>query len=61
MCTQVDKKWACGHVGYFSVKLCDKLFKGCKGTSAKHDIIEEPGLCSDCQRRETLPKPRVSK
>lgn len=61
MCTQVDKKWACGHVGYFRLKQCEFLFKGCKGTSAKHDIVLEAGLCSDCQRRETLPKEYVAK
>ncbi|KAF4504896.1 hypothetical protein G6O67_008289 [Ophiocordyceps sinensis] len=56
MCTQVDKRWACGHVGYYSIKWCEQLFKGCKGTSAKHEIIEEMAVCSDCKRRFTLPK-----
>ncbi|KFH41193.1 hypothetical protein ACRE_080990 [Hapsidospora chrysogenum ATCC 11550] len=61
MCTQVDKRWACGHVGYFQIKYCERLFKGCKGTTAHHEILEEPELCSDCLRRKTLPNPLVSK
>lgn len=61
MCTQVDKRWACGHIGYFRIDRCDELFKGCKGTRAQHDIVDEPSVCSDCLRRENLPKPLVSK
>ncbi|KAJ6437812.1 C6 zinc finger domain-containing protein [Purpureocillium lavendulum] len=59
--TSVDKQWACGHIGYFGVDRCELLFKGCKGTSAKHRVIYEPEMCGDCQRRQTLPKPFVSK
>lgn len=61
MCTQVDKRWTCGHIGYYTVKRCEWLFKGCKGTTAHHEIIEEPVRCGDCQRRETLPKPFVAR
>lgn len=61
MCVQVDKQWSCGHIGYFQIRWCEKLFNGCKGTSAAHDIIYEPQECSDCLRRKTLPKPFVSK
>lgn len=61
MCTQVDKRWVCGHVGYFRIKRCDRLFKGCKGTTAKHEIIDVPEVCGDCERRQTLPKPRTAK
>ena len=61
MCTQVDKKWACGHIGYYAVDMCDQLFKGCKGTSAKHRVIEEPVVCGDCERLKALPKPHVCK
>ncbi|KAF3072067.1 hypothetical protein CFAM422_005637 [Trichoderma lentiforme] len=61
MCVQVDKQWSCGHVGYFQIRWCEKLFNGCKGTSAAHDIIYEPQECSDCLRRKTLPKPFTSK
>lgn len=57
MCTQVDKRWACGHTGYVRIKFCDKLFKGCKGTSAVHEIEEDKDKCGDCQRRESLPEP----
>ncbi|PHH86050.1 hypothetical protein CDD83_10825 [Cordyceps sp. RAO-2017] len=61
MCTQVDKRWACGHVGYFQIKWCERIFKGCKGTSAQHEIIDEPEECGDCKRRYTLPKPFTAK
>lgn len=61
MCTQVDKQWKCGHISYFNVKTCPKLFKGCKGTSAKHDIVMDPTDCSDCERIKTLPKPFEAK
>ena len=58
MCTQIDKQWICGHIGYFKVQRCERLFKGCKGTTAKHDVVYVTELCGDCQRRATLPKPR---
>lgn len=61
MCTQVDKRWACGHVGFYRIKWCEQIFKTCKGTTEKHDIIDEKEECSDCERRRTLPKPLVSR
>lgn len=61
MCIQVDKRWACGHIGYFRIDWCERLFKGCKGISAHHDIIDVAEECGDCKRRFTLPKPLVSK
>lgn len=61
MCVQVDKQWSCGHVGYFQIRWCEKLFKGCKGTSAAHDIIYQLEECSDCIRLKGLPKPFTSK
>lgn len=57
MCTQVDKKWACGHIGYHRIRWCDRLFKGCKGTSSQHELVNDPEKCDDCHRRENLPKP----
>jgi hypothetical protein len=61
MCTQVDKRWSCGHIGYFHIKFCDRLFKGCKGTSAVHEFVDVDEMCSDCERRDTLPEPLESK
>lgn len=61
MCTQVDKQWVCGHVGYYKIKWCSRLFKGCKGTPAQHEIVKDREKCGDCKRRETLPNPLVSK
>ncbi|KOS23019.1 hypothetical protein ESCO_003805 [Escovopsis weberi] len=61
MCMQVDKQWACGHVGFSHILWCEQLFKSCKGTSAKHHILFEPGECDDCQRRRNLPKPWKAK
>jgi len=55
MCVQVDTQWSCGHVGFYKVKFCDKLFKECKGTSVNHEVIHRKEVCSDCKRRETLP------
>lgn len=61
MCTQVDKRWACGHIGYYRIKWCDQMFKDCKGTSAEHEVIDEAKVCGDCLRRQTLPKPHIAK
>ncbi|KAK0385223.1 hypothetical protein NLU13_7700 [Sarocladium strictum] len=61
MCTQVDKQWACGHTGFFMIKFCDNLFKGCKGTSATHEIVTDKDRCGDCHRRDSLPEPLESK
>lgn len=61
MCTQIDKQWACGHIGYYKIRFCEKLFKGCKGTSHEHEIIYEADKCGDCERRESLPNPLESK
>lgn len=57
MCTQVDKKWACGHYSFFKINFCKELFKGCKGTSSVHDTVTSDEICSDCERRESLPEP----
>lgn len=57
MCTQVDKQWTCGHVGYYQIRWCDKALNGCKGTTATHDIIQIAEKCDDCIRKETLPPP----
>lgn len=57
MCTQVDKQWICGHIGYYQIRWCDKALNGCKGTSAAHDIIQVAEKCDDCIRKDTLPPP----
>lgn len=61
MCTQINKRWACGHTGFYTVKICENLFKSCKGTTAKHEIVDDPVKCGDCHRKETLPDPLVAK
>lgn len=61
MCIQVDKRWKCGHIGFFKIKWCEKAFNGCKGTPAHHDIVEDDQRCGDCERRDSLPEPLVSR
>ncbi|RDA86692.1 hypothetical protein CP532_5048 [Ophiocordyceps camponoti-leonardi (nom. inval.)] len=56
MCTQVDKRWACGHIGFFHIKWCRKQFKGCKGPSAQHETVDDNEECSDCKRRFAVPQ-----
>lgn len=53
--------WACGHIGFYQINRCARLFNGCKGTSAKHEMVYEVEECSDCQRRKNLPKPFVAR
>lgn len=61
MCIQVDKRWTCGHIGYFKIIWCKMIFKTCKGTSATHEVIDVAEVCDDCERRITLPEPHVAK
>jgi hypothetical protein len=53
----MDKKWSCGHIGYYQIRVCDKLFKGCRGTKPEHEMVDDPEKCGDCQRRDAVPKP----
>lgn len=61
MCTQVDKKWACGHIVFYRIIWCERQFKGCKGTSAHHDVVDEPDKCGDCKRRSAQHKASAPK
>ena len=51
MCIQVDKRWKCGHIGFFTVKWCPSVGKGCKGTAAEHEVVKVGEKCGDCEAR----------
>ncbi|KAH7275858.1 hypothetical protein B0J15DRAFT_27238 [Fusarium solani] len=61
MCVQVDRQFACGHIGFFNIRWCPRALNGCKGPSHKHDIIYVMESCPDCVRKENLPKPWVAR
>jgi hypothetical protein len=64
MCVQVDRVWEeCDHRGFAGIEFCNQLGKGCKGPSATHKEIKEPGKCDTCINRERwgdreVPRPR---
>ncbi|KAJ9423126.1 hypothetical protein QL093DRAFT_2261768 [Fusarium oxysporum] len=61
MCMQVDRQFACGHIGFLNIRWCQRVFNGCKGPSHIHDIVYDEEICPDCLRKETLPKPWTPK
>ncbi|CAF3627064.1 unnamed protein product [Fusarium graminearum] len=61
MCVQVNQQFACSHIGFLNIRLCQRVFAGCKGPSDKHEVVYIMEKCPDCIRRDTLPEPWTAK
>jgi hypothetical protein len=49
MCTQIDKKWDCGHYGFHNMLWCHQ--EGCRGPSPVHKVVRATGICGLCVER----------